>query len=92
MPTIHVEFFGIPRSRAGLSKIELEFDEPGVSVADVIRRLGKQFPKLADDCITGSALRDGYIANINGQIFLRDGKQRLYDGDRLLLLSADAGG
>ncbi len=85
---VHVEFYGIPRSRAGIEAI----DVPEGQLSELLRTIGAQLPRFADDCLDGCDLRSGYLACINGNQFTTDGKQTLHDGDSLLILSADVGG
>lgn len=94
---IHVEFYGIPRRRAGAASVVLAFDENPVPLAALIGRLAQQFPQLNGECIAGGQFCRGYIANINGEAFAGGTNAPcqdtpLNDGDRVLLLSADAGG
>jgi molybdopterin converting factor small subunit len=85
---IRVEFFGIPRERAGVAAFDLEAD----TLAEAIRKTAAQFPQLAECCFHGDSLKFGYLANINGRKFISDPATRLHPGDALLILSADAGG
>jgi molybdopterin converting factor small subunit len=91
-PTITVEFYGIPRQRAGAASICLEADEAGTSLASVLSQLAKAMPVLAESCFHGELLRSGYCANLNGDRFVSDPQTPLQPGDCLLILSADAGG
>ena len=45
--SIHVEFYGIPRSRAGTADAAAE----GATLGEVLSHLARQFPDLAADCI-----------------------------------------
>jgi molybdopterin converting factor small subunit len=85
---VNVELFGIPRARAGVAATTAEGDCLGDALADLAAR----FPELAATCIDGRALRPGYTANLDGERFITDPATRLVDGDRLMLLSLDAGG
>lgn len=89
---IHVELFGIPRQRAGVSEVFLKFDREPISLADVIARLAQGFPPLKETCFTSGKINREYILSLNGDQFVREGNTELRLGDRLLLLSADAGG
>lgn len=90
--SIRVEFYGIPRQRAGVAATTVEVAAAPVALNDVYRQLGKRFPALARDCFDEDRLRDGYIANLNGDRFVTDTTTPLPDGSCLLILSADAGG
>jgi molybdopterin converting factor small subunit len=85
---VNVELFGIPRARAGVATTTAEGDCLGDALADLAAR----FPELANTCIDGRALRPGYTVNLDGERFVTDPDTRLRDGDRLMLLSLDAGG
>jgi molybdopterin converting factor small subunit len=85
---IQVEFFGIPRARAGVDKATARGDCLGEVLAD----LARQFPELAEACIEDQQLRPGYTANLRGERFVPDPETQLSEGDTLLLLNLDAGG
>jgi molybdopterin converting factor small subunit len=90
--SIRVEFYGIPRHRAGVAEAIVEVSAATAALKDVFRQLGARFPELARDCFDQDGLRDGYAANINGECFVSDVATPLPDGSCLLILSADAGG
>jgi len=85
---VNIEFYGIPRSRAGTADAMAE----GTTLGEVLCNLARQFPDFAADCIVNDSLVDGYAANLNGQRFVRDPQTPIDDGDSLLILSSDAGG
>jgi molybdopterin converting factor small subunit len=86
--SIRVEFFGIPRERAGVALAEAQ----GARLGDVLLDLADQFPKWAEACLDERQLRPGFVANLAGQEFVTDAETAIADGDTLLILSADAGG
>ena len=90
--TILIEFFGIPRARAGVSETTIEISEETVTLGAVLAHLAARFPALAVECIVGEELRDGFAANLRGERFLRAPSEILTAGDTLLIISADAGG
>ena len=90
--SIRVEFYGIPRQRAGIAATNIDVSSATIPLLDVFRQLGERFPKLARDCFDQHGLRDGYAANVNGERFVADALTPLADGSCLLILSADAGG
>jgi len=90
--SIRVEFYGIPRQRAGVAATTVEVIAATALLHDVFQELGARFPELARDCFDRSGLRDGYAANLDGERFVTDGSTSLPDGSCLLILSADAGG
>ncbi len=91
---VTVEFFGIPRVRAGRADWELHLagHQNSATLEEILNALAEEFPILARDCIARGRLRDGYIANISGNQFISDPAANIAAGDHLLILSADAGG
>ena len=89
---IQIEFYGIPRHRAGVATTTVEVAGATVRLNDVFRQLRDRFPDLARDCFDPDGLRDGYAANVDGERFVTDTSTPLADGSCLLILSADAGG
>ncbi len=91
--TCTVELFGVARLVAGKREIALTV-ERGATIARVFASLAERVPALSGRVIVanGSALMDGYACNVNGLEFVRDITVRVKDGDRIVLLSADAGG
>ncbi|MDA0282622.1 MAG: MoaD/ThiS family protein [Planctomycetota bacterium] len=88
MASIQVEFFGVARSRTNVAAVTLDVD----LLRDVIVLLQEQFPPLIQLCIEEGQLAPGWLLNINGATFTRDLSTELNDGDRVLLIPADAGG
>jgi molybdopterin converting factor small subunit len=84
---MHVEFLGIPRERAGVSEVEIDAETLG----QALTTLAARFPALRE-LITPGGLHASVAANLNGDQFVRDPDTSLGANDRLLLLSADAGG
>ena len=84
---MYVEFLGIPRERAGISEMELEAETFG----QVLGELSARCPGLSE-LITPAGLHPSIVANLNGDEFVKLPETRLAEDDRLLILSADAGG
>ena len=84
---MYIEFLGIPRERAGLSEIEVD----ATNLGQALIRAAERLPRL-NDLIQGDRLHPSLAANLNGDQFVCDPATPLADGDRLLILSADAGG
>ena len=84
---MHVEFLGIPRERAGIAEVEID----ATTLGDVLGILAVRFPALRE-LITAGGLHPAVAANLNGDAFVRDPQTTLHADDRLILLSADAGG
>jgi molybdopterin converting factor small subunit len=85
---VAVEFFGIPRARAGLAQTSAD----GANLGDVLADLARKFPALADTCINGRALRPGFIVNLGAERFVTSPETPIREGETVLLLSLDAGG
>ena len=84
---MYVEFLGIPRERAGISELEVDAETFG----QLLGALTRQCPALRD-LITPEGLHGSIAANQNGDEFISDLATPLAEDDRLLILSADAGG
>jgi molybdopterin converting factor small subunit len=84
---MYVEFLGIPRERAGISEMELEAETLG----QVLGQISARCPGLSE-LITSEGLHPSVVANLNGDEFVTSLDTRLAEDDRLLILSADAGG
>jgi molybdopterin converting factor small subunit len=84
---MHVEFFGVPRERAGMSRLEVQADTLG----QLLGKLATQIPSLGK-LIGVAGLHPALIANLNGDRFISDPGTRLAKDDCVLILSADAGG
>ncbi len=83
-----VELYGVARSKAGIEWVPVEGETIGAALA----ALERACPALAGAVIEGGRLSEHYRLSLNGQRFVSDPARRLTDGDRLLLLSAEAGG
>lgn len=88
---VRVEFFGIPRRRAGQASIDIEVDGPA-RLGDVLRRLGERCPEWAGECLHGEQLQPGFVANLDGEQFVVDPEMRIEANACLLIMTADAGG
>jgi molybdopterin converting factor small subunit len=82
-----VEFLDIPRERAGVSELQVE----AATLGQLLGTLATRCPGLAD-LITSDRLHPSIAANLNGDEFVSDPATRLAEDDRVLILSADAGG
>ncbi len=86
--SVRIEFYGIPRKRAGVEALEIDASDVGTALTQIAERL----PEFAKSCLENGNLRPGYVANVNGKTFTTDPNTPLHTGDCLLILSADAGG
>ena len=84
---MYVEFFGVPRQRAGISELEVQADTLG----RLLGTLAGQIPSLGE-LIDVDRLYPAFVANLNGDQFVSDPATPLKEGDCVLILSADAGG
>ncbi len=85
---VHLEFFGIPRQRAGVAGLVVE----GGILREALQAACRELPGLAECLSDDGELSTSCLANLNGKQFTRDGQTRLNDGDQVLILSADVGG
>jgi molybdopterin converting factor small subunit len=83
-----VELFGVPRLRAGRA----EACVPAGTVAEVLAALERACPGLAGLRRPDGSPAPHYLLSLDGGTFLADPDRRLRDGERLVILSADAGG
>ena len=87
-PQVTVELFGLPRQRAGQTKVVVD----AATVAEALRALIVACPQLAG--LTDEAGRVGphFLVSIDGCEFIGNLQRELQSGERLLVMSADAGG
>jgi molybdopterin converting factor small subunit len=83
-----VEFYGVPRLRAGRSELVVQAE----TVRDVLGALERECPGLGRMVLENDRLSPQYLLSLDGGIFIRDLRKAVQAGDRLLLLSADGGG
>jgi molybdopterin converting factor small subunit len=84
---MHVEFFGVPRERAGVSALEVQAETLG----QLLGTLAARMPSLSE-IIERDRLHPAFVANLNGDRFVTDPGTPLDADDCVLILSADAGG
>src|SRR5262245_36725599 len=85
---VAVEFFGIPRLRAGRAELAVK----AATVRDALAAVAEACPLLRDVAAPGGRVPPHYLLSFDGQRFVTDPDQPLAAGARLLILSADAGG
>jgi len=83
-----VEFFGIPRQRAGRAQLTV----PAGTVTEVLHAIARACPGLNALVRSDGKLAPQYLLSIDGQRFVTEAQERLRPGAHVLLLSADAGG
>jgi molybdopterin converting factor small subunit len=84
---VTVELFGVPRQRAGRAEVQVVAG----TVTEVLAALVQACPGLAG-LVQQGRLSPHYLLSLDGREFVSDPARVLHPGDRLLLLSADAGG
>ena len=91
--TCTVELFGVARLLAKTRELSLSLPS-GATLSQVYSALGATLPMLSGRVISpdGSSLRAGYACNVNGLDFVRTTTATISPGDRIFILSADAGG
>lgn len=85
---VTVEFYGVPRQRAGRAELAVA----ARTVGDLLEVVERACPGLAGLRRPDGRLAAHYLLSIDGREFVTDVGQQLRPGDRVLLLSADAGG
>ena len=88
LPAVTVEFYGVPRARAGRKELTVSAATAGDAIAAVVVAC----PNLAGLRRPDGRLAPEYLLSLDGERFVTDLAQPLRPGDRLVLLSADAGG
>jgi molybdopterin converting factor small subunit len=83
-----VELYGVVRARAGRTEVTVH----GETVAAALEELIAVCPSLRDLRRGDGRLAPHYLLSLDGSHFVTDLAQPLRAGDRLVLLSADAGG
>ena len=88
-----VELLGVARLRARTSRVSLDLPR-SVTLAQVLSALALELPALVGPVITETrdGLTAGHVCNLNGRDFVRDASRPVQPGDRLLIMSSDAGG
>ncbi len=84
---VTVEFFGVPRLRAGRAELAVE----ARTVAEALAAVERACPRL-EGLVNAGGLAPHYLLSVNGERFVTGLEEPLRPGTRLLLLSADAGG
>jgi molybdopterin converting factor small subunit len=88
-----VELFGVARLLAKTREVALDLPPP-TSLSDIYNAVSERHPVLRGRVIAadGRSLTRGYACNINGVDFVRDINAQVNSGDRIFIISADAGG
>ena len=88
-----VELFGMARMLAKTKMVDLALPQQA-TLGDVFSGLAEKLPTLVGRVITPdkNQLVSGCACNVNGLDFVRNPTAKVKTGDRILILSADAGG
>jgi len=91
--TCTVELFGAARLLAKTREVSLALPQEA-TLSHVFAALAERVPVLVGRVINsdGGSLFSGYTCNINGLDFVRSPSARICSGDKIFILSADAGG
>ena len=84
---VTVEFYGIPRRRAGKESVTVAAG----TVAELLSAVARELPQLGLFDAAGR-MSAHYLLSLNGRRFISDPGQALAPGDQVLILSADVGG
>jgi molybdopterin-guanine dinucleotide biosynthesis protein A len=91
--SVTVELFGVARLIAKTKAVPLSL--PGDStLSQVLSALAESMPVLVGPVISSgkNSLVNGYSCNLNGLEFVRNPAVKVNSGDKIFILSADAGG
>ncbi len=88
-----VELFGMARLLAKTRMVDLELPQQA-TLADLFVELAEKLPALVGRVISPEKnnLISGCACNVNGLEFIRNPNAKIRTGDKVLILSADAGG
>jgi hypothetical protein len=89
---ILVEFYGIPRIRAGVNQISVLEGRDRASLGEVLREVATKLPDFAESCLNKNQLKETFIASIDGEHFASNDETTVLKDQSVLLLSTDAGG
>jgi molybdopterin converting factor small subunit len=87
-PSVTVELYGVVRARAGRKEVCVRAG----TVSEALDALAAACPALADVRREDGRVAPHYLLSLDGERFVSDLAQPLREGERLVLLSADAGG
>jgi molybdopterin-guanine dinucleotide biosynthesis protein A/molybdopterin converting factor small subunit len=88
-----VELFGVARLLASTREVPVVVPA-GATLVQVFAALAEKLPMLSGRVIDPDTMRllEGYSCNVNGLNFVRSADAPVRPGDRIVILSADAGG
>lgn len=86
--SVTVEFYGIPRERAGCGEVTVA---PG-PLQTILEEVQRLCPRFTDLRTAHGGISPHYRVSLDGQRFLTDVAEFLPGASRLIVLSADMGG
>ncbi|MFQ5878419.1 MAG: MoaD/ThiS family protein [Acidobacteriota bacterium] len=86
--TVTFELFGVARARAGRKEVRVA----ARTIGSALSALEEICPQLSGPVVAGGRLTRHFRLSLNGRGFVSDPSRTLREGDRLILLSAEAGG
>jgi len=89
--SVSVELFGVARLLAKTQSVSHDLAQEATH-AQVFSALADKLPVLVGRVINSDGLVSGYTCNLNGLDFVRTPNTKLSSGDKIFILSADAGG
>jgi molybdopterin-guanine dinucleotide biosynthesis protein A len=89
--SVSVELFGVARLLAKTQFVSLDLAQEA-TLAQVFSALADKLPALVGRVINSDGLVSGYTCNLNGLDFVRTPNTKVSSGDKIFILSADAGG
>lgn len=91
--TCTVELLGVPRLLTKTAAVALSLPQEA-TLSHVFLALAERLPILVGRVISaeGNSLSSGYACNINGLDFVRNPARKVQPGDKIFIVSADAGG
>jgi hypothetical protein len=87
-PLVTVEFYGLPRARAGRREVRIA----ATTATEALAGAAAICRALAGVCGEDGQLSPHFLLSVDGECFVTDLTRTLEAGDRLVLLSADAEG
>jgi molybdopterin converting factor small subunit len=88
MPRVTVEFFGVPRQRAGRPELVVD----AATLRDLLAEVERACPGLTGLVGADGRLSPHHRLSIEGRRFVTSLAEPIESGARILLLSADVGG
>jgi hypothetical protein len=89
---ITVEFFSIPKRRAGVNQLEVQVDGP-VLLTELLAQVAQAIPEFGECCLDQSGqLQKHYLAMLDSERLHPDCTTLIPSDSCVLILSADVGG